>query len=452
MKITKTVKLKITSHTRIFENTLAIYQKALSFYIGVCDKEWLNIKDKSGKDQLNLLEKLSHKTSKNKEPEYNFTDTFYKYPSYFRRSTIMDAIGSVSSYKSNYQNWLEEKEKADLKGKKFFKKPPTLQTDRNSFPVFYKSNMFKRNSDNQAEIKIFKNNDWNWLTINFQSKNFGFGNGEDKRGLLEYKEQNPKLVKKGKKYFLHIPFEKNIKLADNKKDHTIVAVDLGLTNSAVCSALNSDGTVIGRKFINQPIEKDQLKKELHKLAKASRNSGKCEKPNIWRRINNLQKYITQHTTEEIFTFAKEHNASVIVFEDLSRFKVPKGFYGVKRLRAKLQFWAKRAIQKKTEQKAHVNGLRISFVIARNTSKLAFDGSGEVKRSGKRDLCQFQSGKTYHADLSASYNIGARYFIRFLLKTLPEKARSMLEAKAPEVLDRINQTLASLIRLHEVTQC
>ncbi|KYD20560.1 hypothetical protein B4119_1737 [Parageobacillus caldoxylosilyticus] len=33
----------------------------------------------------------------------------------------------------------------------------------------------------------------------------------------------------------------------------IVAADLGLTNSAI----RFDGTVIGRKFINQPIEKDR---------------------------------------------------------------------------------------------------------------------------------------------------------------------------------------------------
>jgi hypothetical protein len=44
----------------------------------------------------------------------------------------------------------------------------------------------------------------------------------------------------------------------------IVAVDLGLTNSAACSSIRFDGTVIGRKFINQPLEKDRLKTKVNK--------------------------------------------------------------------------------------------------------------------------------------------------------------------------------------------
>ena len=33
MKITKTAKLKILTHTKIFDKTIEIYNKALSFYI-----------------------------------------------------------------------------------------------------------------------------------------------------------------------------------------------------------------------------------------------------------------------------------------------------------------------------------------------------------------------------------------------------------------------------------
>ena len=31
------------------------------------------------------------------------------------------------------------------------------------------------------------------------------------------------------------------------------------------------------------------------------------------------------------------------------------------------------------------------------------------------LCIFQNGKRYHCDLSASYNIGTRYFVREIFK-------------------------------------
>jgi hypothetical protein len=127
-------------------------------------------------------------------------------------------------------------------------------------------------------------------------------------------------------------------------------------------------------------------------------------------------------------------------------EVPKGFYGAKRLRFKLQYWAKQTIIAKTIQKAHSVGLRVARVLARGTSQYAFDGSGLVERNGKKDLCKFTTGKCYHSDLNASYNIAARYFIARILKPLPEMVRLQLQAKVPELAQRRMQTLASLIRL------
>ncbi|MEM1505620.1 hypothetical protein RG959_19660 [Domibacillus sp. 8LH] len=69
--------------------------------------------------------------------------------------------------------------------------------------------------------------------------------------------------------------------------------------------------------------------------------------------------------------------------------------------------------------AHYLGMRLSRINPRNTSALAFDGSGKVERSPKKDLAVFLTGKVYHADLSASYNIGARYFIRAFQKSISE---------------------------------
>ena len=88
------------------------------------------------------------------------------------------------------------------------------------------------------------------------------------------------------------------------------------------------------------------------------------------------------------------------------------------------------------RQAHRKGIRNSRICAWNTSRLAFNGSGEIARDirGHR-LCTFQTGKRYNCDLSASYNIGARYFIREILKPLPETERSLLEAKVPAVKRR-----------------
>ena len=100
-----------------------------------------------------------------------------------------------------------------------------------------------------------------------------------------------------------------------------------------------------------------------------------------------------------------------------------------------------------EIKAHKLGIRISRVCAWNTSKLAYDGSGPVFRyPNNYSMCTFTSGKLYNCDLSASYNIGARYFIREILKSLPEKERLAVLAKVPELATRSRCTLSSLINL------
>ena len=90
----------------------------------------------------------------------------------------------------------------------------------------------------------------------------------------------------------------------------------------------------------------------------------------------------------------------------------------------------------------------------NTSKLAFDSSGVVHRGreanlGTYTLCKFSNGKIYNCDLSASYNIGARYFIREVQKILPERVWSDIVAKAPECQKRTQCTYSTLLEINEV---
>ncbi|WP_373895213.1 hypothetical protein [Virgibacillus sp. CBA3643] len=188
--------------------------------------------------------------------------------------------------------------------------------------------------------------------------------------------------------------------------------------------------------------------KINKLKKAQRNSGYIDAPNYWRRINGLQNHIKVNTAVEIIAFAEERNADVIVFEYLGKMKLPKGVYGAKKLRHKVHFWNKLGIQNKVEEMAHYRKMRIRRVNAKYTSALAFDGSGEVQRNDKKDLATFRNGKVYHADLNASYNIGARYFIREKFKSFSEKKRLTIEAKVPQLLARTRLTLASLISLHQ----
>ena len=117
-------------------------------------------------------------------------------------------------------------------------------------------------------------------------------------------------------------------------------------------------------------------------------------------------------------------------------------------------WRKNDIQKMVEHEAYRYGIRISRICAWKTSKLAYDGSGEVSRGKEagfdtHSLCRFKNGKTYNIDLSASYNIGARYFIRAILKTFDEKQRSAMEAEVPSCQRRTSCTLHTLWRMNKV---
>ena len=141
-------------------------------------------------------------------------------------------------------------------------------------------------------------------------------------------------------------------------------------------------------------------------------------------------------------YAEENHVDVIVFEYL---EIKGKISG--RKKQKLHLWRKRDIQIRCEHQAHRRGMRISRICAWNTSRLACDGSGTVVRDpGNHSLCTFQNGKRYNCDLSASYNIGARYFIRELLKPLPATERSLLEAKVPSVKRRISCVYADLREL------
>lgn len=456
MRIVKTAKLKITSHTDLFGPTLAIYRKFLGCYIELINEKWEMFDGLSASEAVKPAESMTHATKNNPKPprELDAKGTaFYKFPSYLRRAAIAEAHGIVSSHRSRLKSWQEKKAWAEHNNKKFFEHPPKLRIENEAFPVFYKKEMLKdavediKSKKATAKIKLYVNHDWVWVEIGYSVRNFK--SGQNLR-FENMDRKNASLIQKGKKFFLHIPFETNASLnSTSLQDQVVIGVDLGLTNSAVVSAVRPDGTVLGRRFINQPKEKDRLKRLLGKLAKAKRTSGISEKPNHWRRINGIQDYIVQNTVDEIIRFANKYGATYIVMEHLGKMSIPKGFYGAKRLRFKLQFWSKLRIQDKLQAKAHEFGLRHSKVLARGTSMYAFDGSGLVERSPKKDMSTFSTGKRYHADLSASYNIASRYYLRELLKPLPKTARLQAEAKVPSLAARTTHTLSSLIKLHEV---
>ena len=226
------------------------------------------------------------------------------------------------------------------------------------------------------------------------------------------------------------------------KEQIICSVDLGINTDAVCTIMRSDGTVLGRKFIDFPSEKDRMYRVLGRIRRFQREHGSVQVKSRWAYAKRLNTELGRKIAGAVTGYAEENHADVIVFEYLETKGRISG-----RKKQKLHLWRKRDIQIRCEHQAHRRGMRISRICAWNTSRLACDGSGTVVRDpDNHSLCTFQNGKRYNCDLSASYNIGARYFIRELLKPLPVTERSLLEAKVPSVKRRISCVYADLREL------
>lgn len=437
MNIFSSYKVKIKHYNHIFEQTVEIYRNAVSFFIDVCDNEWNVLEPLKNLERCRKIEELTLQTKKNTNPKYDFNERFYKMPCYLRRSAINTATGCYSSYYSNLKNWEE-----NPVGNR-----PKLQLDRNVMPTLYKDNMYIRTDTNTARIKIFHKNDWVWLDVEL--------NNQDVKYIQNHckfkKEYVPTLKKQGKCWYLVFPFEDKVEFQKvDIQGQTICAVDLGLNNNATCSIMQSDGTVVGRKFVNLATEKDHLDKALNRVKKAQQNGARrC--PTLWKHVNYLNTDISRKTAKEIVDFAVLYNADVIVFEHLDTQSKKKG-----KRKQKLALWRKQEIQKLVEHKTHILGIRISHICAWNTSKLAFDGSGKVERGTyiqngvekyNYSICTFPNGKQYHCDLNASYNIGARYFIRELLKSDSVMRRLPSQTKESDYGTGTTRTLSTLIRLN-----
>ena len=431
MKITSSYGMKLTGDSKALENSIRIYRDALHFVIPIVNTHWDEVTDFEYSNQrMMYVEKLVHSTSKS-QARYNFDEEFPKFPSYLRRAVLNLALGIVSSYRSNLVNWGK-----DPKGQ-----APQLSFTHYAYPAYYKKDLFK-NFDpirQTIELKVFKNGDWVFETYQLKTSDCTYYQNH-----LTGKKQNvPIIQKKGRRFYATFSYEEDVPLVPEESIRKICAVDLGLGTDATCSIMDQDGTVYARKFISFSEEHDRLHTQLGRI-KRNQKRGSHHNKRLWRSVAGISQDIADKTVQAILDFGNEHGVDVFVLEYLDF----KGKNIVKRA----HFWRYKRIYKVLEQRAHQYGLRIARVNARNTSRLAFDGSGWSKRGREITpetpyaLMEFSNGKIYNADLNASYNIGARYFIRHLLKTVTVTQRLALEAKVPQVAKRSTCTLSDLINL------
>ena len=429
------------------KQTCRIYNQVISLLVPIIDKHWDEINQYKALHpddphaRRTCVDHLTHKTKTGPKPKYDTLDKDYpKYPAYYRRAAITEAIGIVSSHKTRYQNWVATGQHG---------KPPRLpHMYKHQNPCLYIKHVFKWEPvySTTVLIKVYTGKDWVWREYRADYSDIRY----IKTHLQKMTRQAPTLMRRGTRWELRFGFTQDVDLTETPEhERRICAVDLGVNTAATCVIMEPDGTVLARKFIKLASEEDQIRHHLGRIRKAQSHGSKHLKPK-WALVDRLNTDLSRKTAAGIIDFAVEWSVETVVFEFLE-------FSGrVRGSRAhRLRVWRKREVQRIVMGQAHRWGMRVSRVCAWGTSRLAFDGSGRVRRG--RDVSraghqsygwvEFSSGKLYSADLNAAYNIGARFFVRAFSKAIPEKVWSSVSADVPGLKRRSSATLASLWGLH-----
>ena len=441
MKLTATYSVKLNKNgiSHALKDTVDIYRKAVEFYISVINGEWnaAFCAITTQKAAVNTAEALSVATKKRPVVKYDFGTGFYKFPSYLRRAVIAEAFGKVSSYRSNLASW--ESSDSRTRGAR-----PGFPKVGFVYPAMYRNNCYVRVDNYTARIKAFVHNTWDWVTVCLRKTDADY--------ILHHcqfrKECAPTLQKRGRCWYLDFPFQQDCGLHNTEIfNQTIAAVDLGINSCCVCSVMRSDGTILGRRFLRLPREYDSLTRKVSHIKYAQRH-GSRNVHRLWKLADGVNDDIAVKTAQFIIDTAVMYSADTIVFEHLDLNGRKRGSK-----RQRLHLWKAKRVQAVVTDKAHALSMRISRINAWGTSRLAFDGSGRIlrgskssKTNGNYSLCEFQTGKVYNCDLNASYNIGSRYFVREILKSLPVTEGQRIRAKVPGCAKRSTCTLSTLFSL------
>ncbi|NEO39069.1 MAG: IS200/IS605 family element transposase accessory protein TnpB [Moorea sp. SIOASIH] len=392
--------------------TVNEYRAFLTPLVLIFNAQWAKLATLSSTERINAVEKMIHATAKNPAPKHNYyqkvldkNPSFRKFPSYLRRAAIADAIGIVSSFQTRYREWQSGIRKHRQA------RPPRLTAMCKSYPALYQGQQIKYGVNYATvDIKVWDGTDWVWLK-KIKVKKHGGNRHLTKGNQL----CSPALVIDLKKCQLSMPVE--VKQGSRQEAEYICSVDLGINNAAVAAIVGRDGTVKARKFINPARDIDCRNRRRMKIAKKAKQTsnitgkklprGFCK--GLYRKSSNLNLEIGRTVAREIVKFALLHGVKVIVLENLSGWKAKAGKKG-SLMKQKFHLWCHSKICELINDKWTEVGGVVQTINPKYTSAVAFDGSGKVLRSKiNYSLAKFSTGKRYHADLNASYNIGARYW-------------------------------------------
>ena len=313
MVIFSTYKAKILNRNLygIISDTVSKYRDAENFMIDVALKEWNSISSLKPFLKMSAIEVITHSAKTHPNPKYDFDGQFSQFPSYFRRAVINSAVGKVSSYKSNLENW----ENNGRVGKE-----PSLPIAGYDFPSMYNGNCYRQIDDTTVKIKVWTRNTWDWITVNLRKSDMDYIH----RHCFYREKLVPTLVKNQKSWYLAFLFEENVTLNDTPLfAQKVMGVDLGINSACVCSLMTADGTILARAFLSLDDEEDSLRNALNDIKKKQRR-GNRRIPSLWARANGVNRDIAVKTAAFIIEKAILWGVDVIVFEHLDIKRRVKG--------------------------------------------------------------------------------------------------------------------------------
>ena len=422
---------------RALHDTIDIYRDAVSFLLPVICDNYSTLASKTNYEAMQAVEHMVHKTKENPFPSYPLFDLlFYKLPSYIRRAAIHDALGQAESHQTRCEQYDAEREKVVTTGRHYKKMMPAFHFHPNACPTLYKGNMFQIEGK-VLKIKIRIRNTWDWICVTMPHRDYKNLMKAQQNGILK----NPMLSFAYHKFYLSFPVAYHCRKMQEQslEAQTVLAVDQGLNNGAVCSVIDALGNVLARDF--DPFEKERKDMEhiMNLIRKKYRTSGTgqcCS--HLYTKLQGMKENYVRQLSRWVTNLAIRYRVYGIVLEHLEKMK------GRKTIAMRLHHWCTARVRDYIKGMAFREGIRTFLVNPKGTSLYAYDGSGKVTRNRHNySLCVFSTGKQYHCDLSASYNIGARYFLRAYKKSIPVKEWSQFMAKVPELAKRTNWTLATL---------
>ena len=87
-------------------------------------------------------------------------------------------------------------------------------------------------------------------------------------------------------------------------DH-ICSVDLVINTDAVCTIMRADGTVLGRRFIDHPSEKDRMYSTLGRIRRFQREHGSAQTQGRWAYTKRLNTELGKKTAGAIKDMRKK---------------------------------------------------------------------------------------------------------------------------------------------------